>query len=537
MSPRKLDKALVEDVLGLSPVQHGMLFHTLLSPESELYFEQTSLELTGVIQPDLLKQAWSFVIASNQMLRAVFRWTNLDNPVQVVLKHSELQWEHRVLDNTTDMVEQIESIKAADRNSKFDLEKTPFRIILCSKGTNSAEMIICFHHMLIDGWSFAIILREFLDNYKRLLQRMPLEESRKTSFKEHIKLFRTRDVNSQRAFWQEYLEGYSNRLLLPYEVKFNAGLHSITQTDEISFLLSDDIHRNLHKFIQTHQLTVATFLYTAWGITLQKFNNTLDVVFGTTLSGRDQSIKDVDRIVGMFINTLPIRIKTSPSETILNVLKNVQSSLLHREPYHSTSLVDIKDFMNEKDLYSLFRSIVVIENYPLGELFSNTDELNIKAISSFEMTNYDLTVVFTEGAIPTIHLKYNSTLFHPVLVKNLQKHLLEIIRQMLSTPEMQVSSVRLLNQRDYSHFLSNLSDGGIIDYSVERTVERLFEEQVARTPNAEAVVFGDMSLTYAELNRRGNQLAHYLRQQGVGPESLVAICMDRSVDLIVALLG
>jgi iturin family lipopeptide synthetase B len=222
---KKLDKNIIEDILPLTPLQEGMLFHYLRDPGSDLYFEQLSLAISGNIDDELFKESWDVVIRTNEMLRTVFRWENVENPLQIVLKEQQFQPQYYDLSGKeiNEAARALEEIKVKDREKQFDLQEVPFRIILCKVRENKYEMILSNHHILYDGWSNGILLKEFFSAYNDLCRGKESTKPGKAKFKDFIKWMQNQDKNEQEKFWKDYLKGFEAQTGLPLKRKKKGG--------------------------------------------------------------------------------------------------------------------------------------------------------------------------------------------------------------------------------------------------------------------------------------------------------------------------
>jgi hypothetical protein len=396
---KKLDKKNIEDILALTPMQEGMLYHYWRDPGSDYYFEQLSLEIPGAVDFKFFEQAWNFVIQNNQMLRAVFRWQKVENPVQIILKQHPLNPRYYDFPGKDSEKKEkwIEKIKTKDRNETFDLNDVPFRVTLCKINESNYEMIISNHHILYDGWSNGIILEEFFEAYEAQLKSLKTKPPVKAKFKEFAKWIQSRNKEKQGKFWREYLKGFDTRTELSIKSQRAKEPVCVECGGKYNIVFDNDSKDKLERFIKRYKLTLATLFYGAWGILLQKYNNCSDVVFGTTVSGRNAKIKGLENTVGLFINTLPLRVKEFPSDTALGLLARVNNAVKMREAYENTPLVEIKAYLDieskSDSKEELFDSIVVIENYPLSRrLMQPEGELSLESYSVVEMTHYDLTV-------------------------------------------------------------------------------------------------------------------------------------------------
>ncbi|HEX3047452.1 MAG TPA: amino acid adenylation domain-containing protein [Bacillota bacterium] len=530
----KLTQQNVADIIALTPVQEGMLFHYLSETGSELYFEQFSFRISGNVDTGLLRKAWDFVIANNEMLRTVFKWEKVEKPVQIILKDYETPLsEHDFSgESPARQAEFIAELRLEDRRRKIDIGAEPYRILLCKLDHREYEMIVSSYHIVFDGWSNGIILKELLAAYDALLNGLKPELTPKSKYKEFLKWLNRQDKQCAATYWRNYFEGFDTKTLLPND--YGRRQSALTETFMENY--SADLTAAIHQFARAQNITVATLLYSVWGILLQKYNNIDDVVFGTTVAGRPPEIKGVEDIVGLFINTPPLRLKANATETVTAFLSRMERMLRERTEFEYTPLTEIRPLLEIQSQDNLFDSIVVIENYPLDQAISSDGRgLRLRLESIFEMTNYDLTFVIS--TFDQIHLRliYDAHLFKRGSIERITRHFATVIRNLIRYSGESLAAINILTENEREQLLFDFNRTGA-DYP-SHTIVSLFEEQVLKTPDAVAVRFGTEALTYRRLNEKANQLAAFLRRKGVTAESVVGLILDRSFMMVVSLLG
>ncbi|MGD2091981.1 MAG: amino acid adenylation domain-containing protein, partial [Candidatus Aminicenantes bacterium] len=563
----ELNRKNIEDIASLTFMQEGMLFHYLKDPGDDAYFEQLSLRISDHINDQIFKQAWKVVIRTNEMLRTVFRWENLESPIQIVLKKCQLRFKYYDFSGQEDneAARAVEDIKVKDRKKKFDLRKVPFRVILCKIQESKYEMIISNHHILYDGWSNGIILKEFFEAYEALICRAnarPFREHPKTKFKEYIKFKQHQDKEKEKKFWRSYFQGFDTQIGL--SVKRGKRRNKTgSENHRVRFERKDK--DRLEDFVKRQKLTLASLFYSAWGLLLQKYNSSDDVIFGTTVSGRTAKIHGIENIVGLFINTLPLRVQTTPGETLKDLLRRVDHVLRVREEFENSSLPDIKKYSNIGTKGELFDSIVILENYPLQLSLNNWSgeerdrfSLAVESYSIVEETHYDLTVRITVFEELEVSFIYPEEVFYDGCIVNMSHHFRKIIRQVVTNPMAKISQLEIISREEKNRILYDFNNTGA-DFPKNRTIHQLFEEQSNRAPFRTALIgtvqeaqstrmhlegtrgLAPLSrlitITYGELYERSNQLARLLQEKGIGADTIVAIMMERSVEMMIGIMG
>ncbi|UCH97247.1 MAG: non-ribosomal peptide synthetase, partial [Candidatus Aminicenantes bacterium] len=487
----------LEDVLALTPLQEGMLFYYLQNPTGDRYVEQLTLEISGEIDAVIFEKAWNIVVETNEMLRTVFRWKKMKYPLQVVLKAFHLKPIYHDLSGikTSEKNKLAEEIKINDRKKKFDLQEVPFRVTLCKIEANKYQMIVSNHHILYDGWSNGIILKEFFNAYNDLAHKRTPIKPVKNKFKEYIRWIKNQDKNEQEKFWNEYLRGFEGRAELAVKTKRakdtldeKEGKAGVQHTEKHHARLSRDNKNKIEEFVKKHKITLAALFYSTWGILLQKYNNSSDVLFGTTVSGRSAKLDGIEDMVGLFINTLPMRVKSNPGKMVIDVLNQVNHILQNREEYETTSLVDISEYSQLGNAGELFDSLVVIENYPLElHLMTQDSELSIDSYSMVENTNYDLTVGIVVFDGIDMDFVYNRECFEPGIIKNLSGHFCRIMENIIKNPAKKVHEIEILSEKEKQQLLVDFNDTAV-DFHRDKTIHRLFTEQAEQSPDHVALV-------------------------------------------------
>ena len=533
-------KTQIESIYPLSPMQQGMLFHTLYAPNSGVYFVQSVFTLTGNLNVLAFEQAWHRVVELHPVLRTLFVWKNRQHPLQVVCKSVNLPWNNYDW-RSLSSVEQEESLLAflqLERERGFELDKAPLmRCTLIRVADNTYQFIWSHHHLLMDGWCLSIVLKEVWAFYKAFDRGENLYLNAPPPYRNYIAWLRQQDSEASQKFWRSTLAGFTT----PTPLVVDKLVGNLSQQkdiyDEQSFKLSASLTDALKELARQNHLTLNTLVQGAWALLLSRYSGELDVVFGATVSGRPPALLGVESMVGLFINTLPVRVQISPETELLSWLKQLQLSQVDREQYSYSSLVETQGISDVPRNLPLFNSIVVFENYPVdSSLLEGKGSVEISNVRAFERTNYPLTVVVVPDEKLSIQISYNTSRFDNDTVSRMLGHLQTLLSGIVANPRGRVCELPLLTQREKQQLLVEWNNT-LAEYPQHKCIHHLFEEQVELTPDAIAVVFEDEQLTYRELNEKANQLAHYLQALGVEPETLVGICVERSLEMVVGLLG
>ncbi len=537
---KRFSRQDVEDILSLSSLQEGILFHYLYEPESENYCEQLNLTLQGNVEALAVKKAWNCVAQTNEMLRTVFSWEKMDMPLQIVLRKVDIplqEYDLTSCESDKSKLIRLQEIKRLDRRTGFDLQTGPLlRILLCRVAEDRYEMIISNHHIIFDGWSTGIILQEFFNYYHYITQGVTPSKVKKKGFKEYLNWVKKLDKREQEQYWRMYLNDFNTRTALPTDQINSSQMDGYTYCSQ-QVCLSNDLTLGIKELAMNEKTTLGVIFYTLWGIILHKYNNLEDIIFGTTVSGRPAEIIGVEQMVGLFINTVPLRIIGQGTDSISQLFARVQEMIQARRLYEYTPLQEIKTYSELNSKEDIFDSIVVIENYPLDDRIKNsTPELTICSYSITEQTNYPLTLEISIFEELKLNFIYNRRFFEQSTIKRLLNNLVHLSTIVSADPEISLSQISLLTEAEKRQIMEVFNNTRV-QYPREKTIGQLFAEQVERTPENLAVVYHDRRLTYRELNQRTSELAEILREQGTGPDRVVGLMLDRSIEMIVGVLA
>ena len=531
----------LEDLYQLSPMQQGMLFHSIYSPDSGAYFEQSLFTILGNLNVSAFEDAWQRVMDRHSILRTSFLWEDLASPVQVVHRNVDLEiskhdWRNLSADERE---RKIQFFITTDRARDFVLSSAPLiRLALFRVADSEYRFLFSRHHLLLDRWSRALLLKDFFVIYDALAEgRQPsLEPPR--PYGDYIAWIAQQDASAAEDFWRQSLSGFTEPTSFVVDQRSEHAIGAGKEYADRRIELSETATDNLQSFARQHRLTMNTLAQGAWALLLSRYSGAGDVVFGVTVAGRPASLLGVESMVGLFINTLPLRVQVPPTESVLIWLRDLQERQAALQQYEYTSLLDIHGWSDVPRSEPLFESIFVFENLPVGTSFqTGSGALEMRSDRGIgSITDYPLTVLVSPESRLTIQMVFDRSRFDEATIDRMLGHLATLLTSMVANPEQRLDEVLLLTESERRQILDDWNQTQM-EYEKDRCIHELFESQVERTPEATALVGEDERLTYVELNQRANQLAHYLKKSGVGPESLVGVFMERSVEMIVGLLA
>jgi amino acid adenylation domain-containing protein/non-ribosomal peptide synthase protein (TIGR01720 family) len=528
----------LEDLYLLSPMQQGMLFHDAGARGSGVYFNQLACELEGLLDPGAFERAWRQVVERHTVLRTAFVWEGLRAPLQAVLRSARpplvrLDWRDAP---PAEHSERFERLLAGDRRRGFDLAAPPLlRLVLARTADATHRFLLSHHHLLLDGWSLPLLLREVFERYEALVEGRPPPAGHPLPYRDHIAWLRRQDMAAAEAFWRRELAGFRAPTPLGVDRARRAGGEE--GQGERSRVLPEAVTAALSSQARRRGLTLNTWVQGAWALLLSRYGGEEDVVFGATVSGRPPDLPGVESRIGLFINTVPVRVRVSPGAVLLPWLEAIQARQVELRQHEHAPLARIQRWSEVPPAAALFESLVVFENYPADEaLRHGLATLTVRGVRLVEENSLPLMLVAVPGRTLELRIAFDRQRFDGDAVERMLGHLAALLSQMAGGPERRLEELSLLSGEEEAALLRA---GRAVHRpaSPGEPVHRRFEAQVERRPQAAAVTLEGGSLSYRELEARANQLAHRLRRLGVGPDVPVALAMDRSLELVVAILG
>ncbi len=535
-----MDKRNIEAIYPLSPMQQGMLFHSLYAGETGVYIEQLTGTLEGDLNVRAFQQAWQRVVERHPILRTSFVWKKLDRILQVVHKRVSLPFE--VLDwsnlSASEQQAELDRLISANQRAGFNLNEPPLmRVTLIRLGERRYQFLWCHHHVLLDGWSLPLVIKEVFAYYHGLAHGRDVRLPAARPYRDYITWLQQQPMDHAEAFWRKTLAGFRAPTPLVVDQIFEGPPDPQKNYDEIKRYLSEPLTADLQALARKHQITLNTLLQGAWAILLSRYSGQSDVVFGITVSGRPGELPGVESMIGLFINTLPLRVVVPAQAPLIPWLKQLQSQQIDMRQYEFSPLVEIQRWSELPAGMPLFESILVFENYPVDSaLLEGNSDIQIANVRGIEQTNYPITLVGAPGKRMYLLICYDTHRLSRFAVERMLDHITTLLESMAAHPDQLLRDLNLLSQTEQQQLLIDWNQTDA-PFPQDRCLHELFEEQVAQSPNAIAAIFDNEQVSYDQLNRRANQLAHYLQQRGVCPEMRVGISMERSIDMIVAVLA
>ncbi|MEM6451447.1 MAG: amino acid adenylation domain-containing protein [Cyanobacteria bacterium P01_D01_bin.105] len=574
----------VQDIYPLSPTQQGLLFHSLSEAQAGAYIVQVSYTLKGDLQNEAFAKAWQQLANRHTILRSAFVWKNINAPVQVVghQVNVPIHWHQWETASEEEQQQRLSELLKGDRMQGFNLSHAPLmRINAIQLGESHYKIIWTHHHILLDGWSLPKLMKEWVAYYQAACGRVPTTQvatmlGEAAPYRDYIAWLQKQDIAAAKQFWKTKLSGFS----APTSLGISLGIDGSVETTGIEttgiesaeksrsaeqhYALPHKLTEQLTAFAKRHRLTLSTLVQGAWAKVLSVYSGDNDVMYGLACAGRPHTLKDAEQRVGLFINTLPMRVKLEGG--LIPGLQSIQTQQLEQQPYEYTPLIEIQSESDIPRQSPLFESIVVFENYPIesDQAVEGLDILNVEII---EQTHYPLTLFAVITDTLKFRVFYHAQRFPKGAIARLTHHLHTVLAEMVAaSSQLSLENLSILSNAERQKILKfgqgptvrtaeadRLRSNHVHDHCVHELIAR----QAQTTPQATALIFEGHALTYEQLNNQANQLAHYLlerllkglleelpkeqafagHQNTPNQNTPIGICIERSVDMMVALLA
>ncbi|WP_431783575.1 plipastatin non-ribosomal peptide synthetase PpsC [Bacillus subtilis] len=527
----------IQDIYPLSFMQEGMLFHSLYDEQSRAYFEQASFTIHGQLDLERFEKSMDAVFDRYDIFRTAFIYKNVAKPRQVVLKQRPCPVHVEDIShlNEKDKEHCTEAFKEQDKSKGFDLQTDVLmRISILKWAPDHYVCIWSHHHILMDGWCLGIVIKDFLHIYQALGKGQFPDLPPVQPYGTYIKWLMQQDREEAAEYWKKRLQHFEKASPLPKRTD----QMSDGTLQQITFTIPEKETSELQKIAAACGATLNTVFQALWGIMLQKFNRRDDAVFGSVISGRPSELKDVENMVGLFINTIPIRVQ-SDFLSFSDLVSGMQKDMTEAEAYSYFPLYDIQAQSALKQ--ELIDHIIVFENTPTQQEIEELNQagsfdFSVKDFEMEEVTNYRCSVKVIPGRTLYVRIHFHTGAYQPNMMSEIKDYLLHMISDVISDPSLPVSKMTLLDEDKTRKIVSQ--NNRTVSVSPEApTLHGLFERQAAVTPERPAIRFSGGSLTYAELDMYASRLAAHLAARGVTNKSIVGVLSERSPDMLIAVLA
>ncbi len=529
------DGGMVEDIWPLTPLQVGMLFHSVLDDGSPQYLDQVRMLLDGVEDPRALGRAWQRVIDRTPILRSCLIWENVDEPVLVIHRRIDVPVSYHDWRSLPEAERGTRLRRVLDDDSVLDLTRAPLlRLSIAHLPGDQALLIWTFHHVILDGWSLSQVLDEVFELYAAITRGREPDLTVRRPFPDYLHWMRGQDYHQAERYWRQVLAGLGEPTPLPYGV-MTADVHRTESTRRVPVTLPASVSAQLNRIARQNGLTLNTVLEGAWALLLTRCGGGREAVFGTTVSGRSAEVPGVESMIGMFINTIPVRVRVPHGQDTLSWLQDLQARQSQSRQFEFVALSQLQSWSDLAPGANLFNSMIVFENYPHDENSAARAGLRVREVQVRESTNYPLTLSAQFAGELQIDLAYDPQMFGAAIATDIARRLALLLTAVAVDPGRALGGIELVTAAERGELLA--AGAGPVRAVAAVTFPELFEAQAARTPGATAVVAGAVRLSYAELNVRANRLARVLAGASAGPERIVALLLPRTAEMVVAVLA
>lgn len=522
-------------IYKLSPLQNGILFHCLYNRNPGTYVEQFVCAIED-LDEGIFSAVWQNIIKRHSILRSVFYHDAFKVPVQCVHHHADLPLRIINLLNlpASERQRELARLKQEDRNAPFDFKSPPLmRMLLVRVEENKHVMIWSSHHILFDGWSTFVLLREFLSNYKLMVDGQPLGVT-EDRFEDYIRFLDGIKKQDAEQYWRAYLENVSAPTLLPF-VRPNVERNKVIKPHNTVAIKLTSSGDEIRAFAREHRLTVNTVMQGVWAYLLSRYTGKRDIVFGITVSGRPDEFPSVEDRVGLYINTVPFFAMTDETASMEGWLLQLQNEQVRSRAYQFNSVIDIQNWLGVGS--ELFDTMLAFQNYPASRVDgADTRPLRFAFLEMNEQAlNYPLALRISVEESVNIEFLYKPDLLAEQQVRRIAGHFDHVVRQVVRKEAKRCDDLVLLTDEEMNGFVDGWQGVGV--YPQYETILDVWNACVSEFSGREALCFEEQRLTYAELDERANKLADFLSKSGVGLETVVPICLEPGLEMVISIFA
>ncbi|MGD0283909.1 MAG: condensation domain-containing protein, partial [Dissulfurispiraceae bacterium] len=465
-----LERGNLKDIYPLSPMQEGMLFHTLYESGSTAYFEQLSFALEGVLDTEIFEDSWNELVKRHDIMRTSFAHRIAERPLQVVALERKIEFGFEDISTEDEYRrrEHIEEFRQKDRERGFALSRDMLmRVKVFKLSENVFEVIWSHPHILMDGWCYGVIFKELFAFYEALRNAERPELEPVTPYRDYIAWLEEMDRGKSVNYWANYLSGYERAATIPTDMGETNGKRHVLKIE--NFTIGEDMTSKLRDIAIENQATVNSVIQGIWGVVLSGYNGSDDVVFGAAVSGRPAELPGIESMIGLFLNTVPVRIKTGAAQSFGDLIRHIQKDSISGEAHHYCSIADIQSQSVLKQ--DLLDHVIVFENYPLEQELSvsgggDGTALTISSIEIFEHTSYALSIEVTPGKRMSFMVRYNGAAYSAGRIAEVKDRILTLIGAVAEQPEIPVTDLKGLltsgaekgEQMDFIHSILEIDE-------------------------------------------------------------------------------
>jgi amino acid adenylation domain-containing protein len=532
----------MKNIFPLTPTQEGILYHCLEDPKSNVYLEQFYVKIVGQLDIELFKKSVNFVYNKHEMLRCNIVYEKFAKPQHIIRHHTTIDVPYIDISNNCDPDAEsfVNELKKKDLEKGFDLQNGfLFRFSVVKISPISFGILFSFHHLIMDGWCSSIILKDIIDYYSWFKQNPTSVNystiNTKYTFSDYISWLSVRNQQEDRLFWSNYLMGSIESTELPMIKKPNVSKYKL---DKVTLLLSKEKTRKLYSLAKQNQVTLSTVFQSLWALLLNKICNKEIVVFGIVVSGRPPYIEEIENVVGLFVNSVPLKVSFLNIKTFRDIMIRIHYDINNIKQHENISIAEIKEFLSIEE--PLFDHIIAFENYPFEEeLLSHSlrdkTGFSIGAIEDYEQTNYNFDIIIVPGEELKVNFKFNDAFYFKEDIESLSTSLDYIIDQILENEKINLSDIQLINNA--KNGINSFNNTETI-FPFGKTILDIFKDICVTIPNEKALLLNEKSVTYRDLDKESNKIANFLLHNlKIQNEEKVGVLIERSLEMMNAIWG
>ncbi|MEP0264569.1 amino acid adenylation domain-containing protein [Dokdonia sp.] len=528
-----LNRKNVLDIIPLTPTQLGILFECLNQTSLPIYVEQLCFDLKRIANKEVIEEAFQYLVENNVALRCSFRWKNISSPVAIYQRKVPFACTFHDLtkEKKERKIENCKSIAQNDYEKHFNLEEIPFRVSLCQLSSDEYRVVISNHHILYDGWSNIILLNQLFGYIYKGIQEENADREKLRGIKKYIEGINHLQSEESKAFWIEHLGVVDKPTGLPYR-RSKPTIEKLFKKVSLPYSKF-----KVQDFSSSNKLTIGHLMHGVWGLLLQIYNNSDRAIFGSVTSGRDIDVVNLNNTVGLFINSLPLCVKSNSEQLIIDYLQNLSESFIKRSSFELVQLSEIKKWLNLPEEGELFNSILVVENYPLGSLLKNyRDFIDLDSIEAISNNHYDLTIEISFFDELNIDFVYNASVFEESSIQLIADQFKIVLDYFIEFPEHQIKNINIAKGQEEIGSKYNINDT-TVEILGNETIIDLFRRTVKKNPEKIAIISGGDKYSYEKFFNKSLSVANALKTKGVQANTIVAIYLDRSLDFLIGVYG
>lgn len=526
----------VEDVSYLSPMQEGFLFHAIYNVRSRAYHLQMAFDVEGDIDFDELGHAWRDLAKRHSIFRTAFIYEGVERPIQVVLSTRTNPLTEIDSVPGPDQAGALEALRAADLAQGFDLARQPLsRVTIVRLADRRAHLIWSCHHLLVDGWSLGILSREFIELYDARVTHTAPALPPAPAYSEYLQWLQLLDRAASRKYWTNYLDGLESLTTIPRLV--DAGSSKMSESSELTTEFDPRLTAELRRLATRENVTLNQVIQAIWALLLARYNGTLEVIFGTIVSGRPAGLQGAEHAVGLFINAIPVRVVVPPRLAFSELVQSIRDRALESERHHYFPLAEIQTLSEfGRDLIS---HLLIFENYPITTMATGNSPaaaLTMRPTHIHDETHYDFNLIVTPGDRLHLKLTFNESVYGVDQITRIVGHLGTAAHSVVEAPHRHISEIAILPESERENVVAKFN-GTAVAFDLDQTATSKIAVRAVAAPGAVAIRYGNESISYCELSARSTAIAFALRRCGVKPGDRVGLLLKRSPVLVASMLG